>query len=157
MAGSADVVLATVRDFTDRSGAVRVVVLLDRGPDREAPVLECEPGGPLTMGQGEDSFVVPPSDLVGIPPLSVRTPKPVPPTALDVDPVRGQVAAPLGVVEGLADAVTDLARVLGGRTVAVVEFATRSGEPLSIAARPGEPVVLAIGEQQFELPTRARG
>jgi hypothetical protein len=52
----------------------------------------------------------------------------------------------------LAEGVLELARVLGGRTVAVADFATRSGDELSISAREGEPVVLTVGEQQFELP-----
>ncbi len=153
MAAADDVVLATVRDFTDRSGALRVVVLLDRGPGRETPTVECSPGEPLTISQGEAQYLVPPADLVGVLPLPVNAPRPVPATALEVDCEQGRVSAPIGVVEMLVLSVRDLARVLGGRSVAVADFATRSGEPLSIAARPGEPVVLAMGEHQFELPT----
>jgi hypothetical protein len=148
-----DVVLATLRDFTDRSGALRVRVLLDRGEEHEPPLLECEPGQPLTIEQGEEAFVVPPAALDGVSPLSVEAPSPVPATALDVDPVLGQVSAPIGAVDMLVAGVRDLARVLGGRTVALAEFATRSGDELSIAARPGEPAVLAVGDQEFELPS----
>jgi hypothetical protein len=144
-----DVVLATIRDFTDRSGASRVTVVLDRGEDAPAPLIECEPGEPVTVNE---EHVVPPAEFADADPLFVTTPKPVPPTAIDADPQTGEIAAPIGVLEGLADAVTDLARALGGRTVAVAEFDTRNGAPLSIAARPGEPVVLAIGDQQFQFP-----
>jgi len=35
-----DVVMATIREWTERAGAVHVAVLLDRGPDREAPLVE---------------------------------------------------------------------------------------------------------------------
>lgn len=153
MAGPDDVLLATVRDFTDRSGALRVVVLLDRGAGRATPTLECSPGEPLTINQGEEHYLVPPSDLVDVVGLPVDAPRPIPATALDVDAEQGQISAPIGAVEMLALAVGDLARVLGGRTVAIADFATRSGEALSVAARPGEPVVLAMGEHQFELPT----
>ncbi len=84
-------------------------------------------------------------------PIHIELPKPVPATALNVDLALDQIEAPIGVAEALADAVATLARVMGGRSVAVAEFATRSGEPLSIAARPGEPPVLTAGEHQFEL------
>ena len=59
------------------------------------------------------------------------------------------MAAPLGAIASLALAVRELARTLGGRTVAMAEFATALGEPLSIAAREGEATVLAMGEHQF--------
>jgi hypothetical protein len=147
-----DAVMATIRDFTDRSGAARVTVLLDVGEGREPPVLECEPGQPVTISQGEEAFIVPPAAIAGVAPLPVQAPKPVPASALDVDVTLGEVAAPIGAVDMLADGVRDLARVLGGRTVAMAEFETRSGDALSIAARPGEATVLAIGDQEFELP-----
>ncbi|MEJ7892944.1 MAG: hypothetical protein WKF94_09910 [Solirubrobacteraceae bacterium] len=147
-----DVLLATIRDFADRSGTTRVVVLLDRGPDREPPAIEAEPGEPITIEHGDENFIVPPVDLVGVMPLPlVHMPKPVPATALNVDPALDQIEAPLGVVDALARAVGELAEAMGGRSVAVAEFTTRSGEPLSVAARAGEPVVLTAGDQQFEL------
>jgi hypothetical protein len=146
---SHEVVLATVRDFTDRSGATRVTVVLDLGADVPPPLIECEPGEPPTVNE---EHVVPITEFAGAGPLFVPAPKPVPATAIDADPQTGEVAAPIGVLEGLADAVAGLATALGGRTVAIAEFATRNGDALSIAARPGEPVVLAIGEQQFQFP-----
>lgn len=158
MAPSDDVVLATVRDFTDRSGAVRVVVVLDRGEDRAAPVIECEPGEPVTIGHAGEIIVVSPADLVGVSPIHVHLPvSPIPATALEFDPALGQATGPIGAVEALALAVKALASELGGRTVAVADFATRSGEQLSIAARPGEPIVLGMGDEQFELPTQGPG
>ena len=151
-APSDDVLLATVRDFADRSGALRVVVLLDRGPDRAPPSIEAEPGEPLTISHGDDNYIVPPVDLVGVMPLELDLARPVPASALNVDPVKEEVEAPLGAVESLARGVTALAAAMGGRSVAMAEFATRSGEPLSFAARVGEPVVLTAGDQQFQLP-----
>jgi hypothetical protein len=53
----------------------------------------------------------------------------------------------------LAEVVLALARAAGGRSVATVDFPTRDPElPLTIAAREGEPIVLAIGDRQFLLP-----
>ncbi len=158
MAPSDDVVLATVRDFTDRSGAVRVVVVLDRGDDRAAPVIECGPEEPVTIDHAGETFAVAPADLLGVLPIHVHLPvSPVPATALEFDPALGQATGPIGAVEALALAVKALAAELGGRTVAVAAFATRSGQPLSIAARPGEPILLGMGDDQFELPTRGPG
>src|SRR4051794_30542602 len=114
-----DVVMATLRDFTERAGAVRVTVLLDVGEDREPPLLECEPGQPITITQGEEAFIVPPTAITDVAPLVVQPPTPVPASALDVDPTLGEVSAPIGAVEMLATAVRELARVLGGRTVAM--------------------------------------
>jgi len=146
-----DVVMATVQDFTERSGAVRVAVLLDRGPDREPPLLECERGQPITVTQGEEQVVVPGAALAGVEPLHVHAPKAVPATAVEVRPETGEVHAPIGLIDALVAAVNDLATALGGRTVAMGDWATRSGEVLSIAARVGEPAVLAFGEHEFEV------
>ena len=64
--------------------------------------------------------------------------------------------APLGVVANLAQGVLALAATFGGRSVASVDFPTRDGEhPLTIAAREGDPVIVAAGEHRFELPPEA--
>jgi hypothetical protein len=149
-----DVLLATVRDFAERSGATRVAVLLDRGPDRLAPLIEAEPGEPVTISQGDENLIVPTADLVAVDPLPLDLPKPLPPSALDVDVIKGEVEAPIGALDALAAAVVGLARQLGGRSVVHAEFGTRSGTPLSLAGRPGEAVVVTAGEEQFELPGR---
>jgi hypothetical protein len=146
-----DVLLATIRDFADRTGALRVAVLLDLGPGKSTPTIEAGPGEPLTIEQGEDNYIVPPVELVGVMPLEIDTPKAVPATALNFDPIKEELEAPLGAVEALARAVQDLAAAMGGRSVALAEFGTRSGDPLAVAARPGDPVVISSGEHQFEL------
>jgi hypothetical protein len=152
MAARDDVVLATVRDFVERSGALGVAVLLDRGEGHGAPLVECRAGEPLTVTQGTQSVLIPDQALEGVAPLPLSPRRPVPPTALEFDSVLGEVSGPIGVVAMLAEGVRELARVLGGRTVAVADFATRSGAELSISAREGDPVVLTVGDEQFELP-----
>lgn len=151
MAETHEVLLATVEDFAHRSGALRVAVLLDLGEGLEPPLLEWEAEAGLTLSQGEAAYAVPPSMTAGAEPIHVHAPKAVPAGALDVDPTLGEVAAPIGLMDALVDAVTGLARVMGGRSVAVADFATRSGEPLSVAARVGEPAVLAVGEHEFQV------
>lgn len=149
------VLLATVRDFADRSGALRVAVLLDRGPDRLPPTIEAEPGEPVTIRQGEENFAVPPGDLAGVEPLHVHLPVAVPATALDIDTERGRIEAPIGLLPALADGVAGLAAAMGGRSVAQAEFATRSGAALALTARPGDRVVVTVGDEQFELPAES--
>ena len=72
---------------------------------------------------------------------------------IEVDASEGTVGAPLGAIDALADAVGALAAELGGRSVALAFFQTTDDEvPLGIAARTGEPVLLTLGEEQFQLP-----
>lgn len=153
MAPTHDVLLATVRDFADRSGALRVVVVLDRGPDRLTPTIEAEKDGDLTIAQGDDTYLVPPNDLLGVAPLHIHMVQAIPATALNVDTTTDQIEAPIGVLDALAQSVRDLAVAMGGRSVAQAEFATRSGVEIALTARTGEPLVVTAGDAQFELPT----
>ena len=141
--------MATLRAFAEQGGATRVTALLDLGEGRVPVLIECEPHQPVAITEGEELYLVADDALRDVPPLPVTPPRPVPATAISVDANQGEVAAPLGAIASLALAVRELARTLGGRTVAMAEFATASGEPLSIAAREGEATVLAMGEHQF--------
>jgi hypothetical protein len=143
------VVLATVRNFADRGGAERVVVLLDAEP----PVLvERREDGALEVTEGEHAR---PADVPrGVEPLALPDLRAVPASALTADPETGELAAPLGSLELLVSSVQALARAVGGRSVATATFATRDPEmPLTIAARAGEPVVLDIAGRHFTFPT----
>ena len=142
------VVLATVQDFADRSGAERVVVLLDAEPPL---MVERREDGALEVTQGAEPRPVPSPGGHG--PLPLPEMRPVPASALSADPESGELAAPLGAVQLLVDSVLALARVLGGRSVATATFATRDPEtPLTVAARAGEPVVLDIAGRHFTFP-----
>ena len=67
--------------------------------------------------------------------------------------MTGELAAPIGAIANLAEAVLGLARAFGGRSVASAEFATHDPElPMTIVARQGEPLLLAVGDGRFELP-----
>lgn len=146
------VAVATVRTFARASGAVRVVLLLDRG-DAEPPVLfELAAGEPLHVTEGETSHEI----AAGLPagrPLELADVRPPPASAVFLDPVLGELSAPIGAVANLAEAVLSLAGAFGGRSVATADFPTRDPElPMTIAGRPGEPVVIAVGDQQFAMP-----
>jgi hypothetical protein len=144
--------VATVRDFADRAGAERVVVLVDPGDSDALPVVveRLEDGG-LHVTRGDGSRESAPEARVA--PLTLPDLRRVPASALSADPDTGEVAAPLGTVQLLADSVLALARALGGRSVATATFPTRDPDlPLTVAGRVGEPVVLDIAGRHFALP-----
>jgi hypothetical protein len=145
------VALATLEDFAARTGAERVVALLDQG-DAAPPVLveRLEDGALQVTEDAEPVAATAPPDVAPHPLGSLRT---VPPTALTADPDTGELAAPLGSVQLLAESVLALARCFGGRSVATATFATRDPDvPLTVAAREGEPIVLDIAGRHFVLP-----
>jgi hypothetical protein len=126
------------------------VVLLDAGPERPPLMLERTEDGGLEVTEGESTRPVSQSSA---PPLPLPALRPVPASALQADPETGELAAPLGSVQLLADSVLALARACGGRSVATATFATRDpGVPVTLAARDGEPVVLDLAGRQFTLP-----
>jgi hypothetical protein len=145
------VAVATVAEFTDRARAERVVLVLDRGERAQPVMIECVPGERLELTEGEESRAVVPDAGVAAAPLPELRPPPA--SAIEADPEAGELAAPLGAVAHLADAVLALARTFGGRSVATAQFATRDPAlPLTFAARDGEPVLLELAGKHFALP-----
>jgi hypothetical protein len=70
----------------------------------------------------------------------------------EVDAATGSVAGVLGGLEMLGRAVRDVAGLLPGASVVAAEFETTDPAcPLGLAGRPGEPVVVLLGEHEFEL------
>ncbi|MEA2220040.1 MAG: hypothetical protein QOJ35_2666 [Solirubrobacteraceae bacterium] len=70
----------------------------------------------------------------------------------EVDAQTGAVAGVLGGLEMLGRAVRELAGLLPGASVVAGEFETTDPAcPLGLAGRRGEPVVVLIGEHEFEL------
>jgi hypothetical protein len=143
--------IATVRAFAARSGALRVVLLIDHGDGEPATMLDWT-AEKLELTEEDGAVAVPDGAAEGTPrPLPDL--RPPPPTALAVDPESGELEAPLGAVANLGRAVLGLAAAFGGRSVATADFATRDPElPITIAAREGEPLVLAAGDRRFVLP-----
>ena len=146
--------VATVRAFAAASGAQRVVLLLDLGGDRPPSMLDLGADGTLELTRDGATSSVEPTVPAGAAPRALPELRPVPATAITLDAETGELAAPLGVVTHLGDAVLALARAFGGRSVATADFPTRDPDvPLTIAAREGEPLVLAAGDRRFVLPT----
>src|SRR4051794_13829597 len=140
--------VAAARAFQERSGALRVVLIVDRG-DREPLMADCDHTGAVELTDGET--VTPIDHHPGPAPGFVPDVRAIPATAISMDTVTGELAAPLGAIEHLAAALLELATALGGRSVATAEIGTQT-EPITLAARPGEPVVLAAGEDEYRLP-----
>ncbi len=153
--GPLDATVALLRDFLHRSGALRVVALVEREPGAAA-VVECGRFAPVEVDLG-DRIVQLPHDLE----LDV-TPAPLPEIrrlpAFEVDAARGEVTGTLGGLDHLAESVRALAEALGGGNVAMAVYETTDADvPLTLTARAGanEPAVIALGEEQFELPSAA--
>jgi hypothetical protein len=70
----------------------------------------------------------------------------------EVDPEGGVVAGLLGGLEMLGRAVRAIAELLPARSVVAADYETTDPQtPLGIAGRAGEPLVVLIGEEEFEL------
>jgi hypothetical protein len=127
-----------------------VVLLIDRGDDQEPLMVDCDAEGDTEVTDGDALTVVAAPDDIGAP-AALPDVRAIPATAISIDTETGELAAPLGAVEQLVRALQDLAQSLGGRSVATAEIPTRDIS-ITLAARPGEPAVLAAGEREFRLP-----
>lgn len=141
--------VATLRAFAQASGAEGTILLLDQG-DRAPPlVVECPAEGGARLSEGE-RIVQLDAGRLAAEPLWVPDVRPLPP--FEVDALRAEITSPLGGVESLARAVRALAERFPGRSVLTVTFPTTDpGTPLHLAARAGDPMVVALGEDQYEM------
>ena len=145
--------IATVRAFATRSEALRVVLLVDLGDEESPAMLDAAAGGAVELTDEGEAHAVPAEMPVPAPPRALPDIRPAPSSALRADPVTGELAAPIGAIANLGQAVLGLARAFGGRSVATAEFATQDPDlPMTIVARDGEPLLLAVGDGRFELP-----
>ena len=143
--------VATIRAFQERSRAARVVLLVAGGADRTT-MIDADDTGAVEITEGEVVAFIPPNAAAPTAPRALPEIRPAPATAIHIDTGTGELAAPLGTVEHLAQSVLALARAFGGLTVATAEFATDDPDtPITFAAREGERVVLAAGDAQYEL------
>jgi hypothetical protein len=144
--------VATAREFALRANALRVVLLIDRGDDDPPLMVDCDAQGEVEVTDGETVATVPAAAPTPAPPQPLPDVRAIPATAISLDLTTSELHAPLGAIEHLADALTALARGLGNRSVATAEFATSHPEmPITLAAREGEPAVLAAGDQEYRL------
>jgi hypothetical protein len=143
--------VATVREYAIRAGALRVVLLVDRGAQPPLMVdCDAEHTVEITDGDAVTRIAADAHPNEGPKPLpEIRL---IPASAIEMDLQSGDLQAPLGAIEHLADTLTALARAFGARSVATAELATRDpSAPITLAARQGEPTVLAIGDYEYTL------
>jgi hypothetical protein len=150
--GSLDPVVATLRDVLHRSGALRVVALL-RGD--EPAVVDVGRLLPVEVQTPERIVHLPHAIELDAEPLGFVEARQLPP--FEVDATTGEVVGAIGGLHYLADVALGLCDLLGDHSVAMLTVPTTTPElPLSVTARRGEPIVIAIGEDTFELPEEER-
>ena len=127
---------ATLRAFVAAAGAAGAMLVLDLGPEAPPLLVDVAAG---EVASGEPA----PGPIPHVHPLA-------PP---DVDAERAELTAPMGAIAMAARAVRELAGGYPGRSVLTVQWATTDADvPLTIAARRGEALVIALGAQPFALP-----
>lgn len=143
-------IVATLRALVARAGALRAVALLDRGDAADPVVVDCETGGEVEVAEGEQARAWDgPDDAEPLALPDHLHPFP----ALSVDLDEQTVQSPLGVLDHVGRVVRDSALALPGRSVLTVGFATTvEGVPVYLSARSGEPLVLSLGDAEYELP-----
>ncbi|WP_354701351.1 hypothetical protein DSM112329_01664 [Paraconexibacter sp. AEG42_29] len=149
--GPLDTVVVTLREFLHRSGAVRALTLLPADHAEDPPhLIDCARLQPIEVVAHGRTVHLPHAITLDAEPLEMYDVRQLPPFEVKAD--EGQIAAPLGGVEHYGFAVRGLARALGPGAVALVTFATNDVEaPLSLTARDEDPIVLSLGEEEYEM------
>ncbi len=142
-------VVVTLRAFVAAAGASAAVLLLDQGAETPPLVVECPADGAVALSEGEETVALD-AERLAAEPLPLPDVRALPP--FEVDALRAEITSPLGGVEHHARAIRKLVDAFPGRSILTVTFATTDPEtPLHLAARSGDPMVLALGEEQFEM------
>jgi hypothetical protein len=144
--------VATVREYAQRAGALRVVLLVDRGDHQPPLMLECDDAQNVEITDAGTVATIPAHTNPPAEPRPLPEIRPAPASAMTMDLATGDLQAPLGAIEHLAGTLAKLAQAFGQRSVATADFATRDPEtPITLAARDGEPAVLAAGDYEYTL------
>ena len=150
--GPLDRVVVALREFLHVSGAVRAVGVLPQpvaGDEEAVAIVECGRLAPTEVTLPDRSVL-----LAHAAPLEAAAPDFGELRQLPVFEVRrdaGELAAPLGGAEHYARGVRHLAAVLGPGAVALATWESSDPDaPLSISARGEDPIVLVLGEDEYE-------
>jgi hypothetical protein len=142
-AGALDNVVAALREFIHRSGALRVVAVT---PDS---MVDCPRMQPIEVTTQGSTVALPHAIELDVnEPIAV--PDVVQPPPFEVDPDALEVRSPIGVLRAMGDSVRAMANAIGPSVIVMATFPTLPPEhALSITARGAEPLVYALGEELF--------
>jgi hypothetical protein len=149
--GPLDHVVETLRDVLHRSGALRVAAVVD---GEDPTLVDVGRLAPVEVQTSSRTMHLPhaielDAESIGGA-IELRQ---LPP--FDVDPATGEVVGTIGGLDMLAEAMRELSFLFGGRSVALAQYQTTTPDLLlTVTARVGEPVLVTLGEEEFELPDR---
>jgi hypothetical protein len=143
--GDLDRVVAALREFIHRSGALRAVAVT---PDA---MVDCGRLQPIEVTRNGETVALPHAIKLDVDdPIAV--PAVLQPPPFEVVPETLEVRSPIGVLEAMGDAVRTLANTIGPQIVVMATFPTLPPDhAVSISARGDEPLVFALGDEIFEL------
>lgn len=142
-----DTACAALRSFVHRSGALRAQALV---PGEPPAVVSCVRLGPLEVQRGASTVTLPHDVALDAPEPDLGELRPMPP--FEVSAERGEVTGMIGGLQLVAGAALRVAEAIGAPAAVVVEMAsTDPAVPLVVSARAGEPVLVTLGEDEFEL------
>ena len=143
--------IATARAFQERSGAQRVVLLLDRG-DGEATMIDSDATHDTEVTESDGSSVIPAAQVVPVPAKPLPDIRPTPASAITIDVEYRRVARTNRDGRAPRRQCPRARARIRRSDRATAEFATSDPDlPITLAAREGEPVVLGAGDAQYEL------
>jgi hypothetical protein len=145
-----DTACAALRSFVHLSGALRAQALVPQAPGEPPALVSCVRLGPLEVTIGERAIQLSHDVELDAQPPDLGELRPLPP--FEVSAERGEVAGMIGGMSLLAEAVTKMAEALGPQAAVVVELETLTPDvPLVVSARAGEPLLVTLGDESFEL------
>lgn len=139
-----ETIAATLLAYVRASGALMATAAV------EGATVTADVSGDVLV-EREEAPGPEPLDAADAPPLDLGLElRALPP--FDVDERTGEVRGMIGALEHFAEGVAALARALGGRSVALVQFPTVDEEtPFALSAREGEGIVVVVGDEQYEM------
>ncbi|MDX6664390.1 MAG: hypothetical protein QOG68_596 [Solirubrobacteraceae bacterium] len=144
-----DAACVALRSFVHLSGALRAQALLQE-PGQPPALVSCTRMGPLEILVGDRAVELGHDVDIDAEAPDLGGLRPLPPFTLDAE--RGEVAGMIGGMDMLADAVQAIAMALGPHAAIVVEVeSTTPDTPLVLSARLGEPLLVTLGDDSFDL------
>jgi hypothetical protein len=148
--GDLDTACAALRSFVHLSGALRAQALVPQAEGEPPALVSCARLGPLEVALDGRTVQLPHDVALDAEPPDLGRLRPLPP--FEVSAEKGEVAGTIGGLDLLGDAVLKIAKALGPEAAVVVEMESTTPDlPLVLSARAGEPLLVTLGDQSFDL------